>query len=133
MLKKMVNALLVVGGLMVAGQAWAHEGHDMPGTVKSIYGGVVKTGKLAHIEYVTGEGELKIYPITHEGESLPKDLEITAKAQPKKGAAYDLVLTKKDKFFATAIDMKGANRLPVTITFKSGAKSDQFKIQVEAE
>lgn len=132
-MKKWNVALLAVLSMVFASPVLAHEGHEIPGSVKSIYGGVVKTGKVAHLEYVISGTELKIYARAHEGEELPADFSVTAKAIPKKGAAYDLPLVKKDKFYSANIDLKGANRLPVQLTFKNGKLADNFKIQVEAE
>lgn len=129
MKKYILSALVVLSSQM----AFSHEGHDIPGAVKSVYGGVVKTGKVAHLEYVVSGAELKLYPLAHAGEELPKDLVVSAKAEPKKGGSYELALSKNPKFFTATIDMKGANRLPVVITFKSGKLTDTFKIQVEAE
>lgn len=129
----MKNLMILVVALLMPVMSLAHEGHEMPGVIKSLYGGTVKSGKIGHMEYSVSGAELKIYPRPHEGEKLASDLTVSAQANPKKGASYPLILTHQDKFYSVITDLKGANRLPVEVTIKSGKLIDKFIIQIEAE
>ena len=127
-MKSFILAILVFG----FSSAFAHEGHHQaPGMLKSLYGGVVKAGKIVNVEYVASATQVKIYPRAHEGEELVKDLKLTLNAKPKKGAAYKVELKQEGEAHIGAIDLKGANRLPLELTLESGSKKDTVKFQVE--
>lgn len=111
----------------------AHEGHnDAPGSVKALRGGVVKIGKELNLEFVTAGGELKLYPVGHDGNDiLLSEVKLTATAQPPKGKANPIALEQKDKAFYSKLDFNGAYRLSVDVKVEYKGKKDAFKIQVE--
>ena len=113
--------------------SFAHEGHNnTPGSLKSLHGGVVQAGKEVNLEVIINGQEITLFPTGHEGVDLPaKNLKIEATAKPKKGAAYPLKLISTKNGFTSTVDLKGANRLPVTVSVTTNGKTDKFIIQVE--
>lgn len=111
----------------------SHEGHDqMPGSLKSIHGGVVQGGKQLNLEVIVNGSEITLFPTSHEGKDIPaKDVKIEGQAKPKKGKPYPVVFTSTAKGFTSKVDLQGANRLPVTINVTNQGKTDHFTIQVE--
>lgn len=114
--------------------AFSHEGHNVtPGTLKSLHGGTVQAGKQINLEVIVSAGEIAIFPISHEGKDIPtKDVTIEAIAKPRKGKPYPVFfITDKGGGLTTTIDLKGANRIPVTVKITNQGKSDSFTVQVE--
>lgn len=127
----MKKLLLVT--LLLSFSAFTHEGHNQaPGSIKSLHGGVVQSGKQINLEVILSGTQITIFPEAHEGKDLPaKDVKIEAKASPKKGKAYAVNFTPGKEGFTANVDLAGANRLPVTITTTNQGKTDHFTVQVE--
>lgn len=112
--------------------AFAHENHTTPGSMKSLHGGVVHAGKENNLEVIINAKEVTIFPTTHQGQDIPaKDVKISATAMPKKGKAYPIEFSNAKSGFTTIVDLKGANRLPLSIAVTVKDKTDKFTIQVE--
>ncbi|MGZ3770032.1 MAG: hypothetical protein ACXVCP_10225 [Bdellovibrio sp.] len=111
----------------------AHEGHgDMPGTLKSSHGGTVLAGKEINLEYITSGTELKIYPVSHEGDTLNTNkVKVSATAKIPKGKTENLKLEPKEDAYVTTVDLKKSHRAEVTVTTEANGKKDNFKFQVE--
>ncbi|MFA6239105.1 MAG: hypothetical protein WC635_17330 [Bacteriovorax sp.] len=112
--------------------AFAHENHTTPGSMKSLHGGVVQSGKENNLEVIINGNEVTVFPTTHEAQDIPaKDVQISATAMPKKGKSYPVEFKSTKSGFTASVDLKGANRLPLSITITAKGKSDKFTIQVE--
>ena len=130
---KRIAAVLLIGSIGASLNVTAHEGHDhAPGTLKANYGGVVKAGKDINLEYVIEGAEVKLYPASHEGESLsPQDVKIQATGKIPKGKAEAIKLEIKDGAYVAKLDFKGAYRIEVVATADNKGKKSSFKFQVE--
>ena len=119
--------------MLLGAPLFAHEGHDeAPGSVKAFHGGVVKIGHELNLEVVSSGGELKIYPLAHEGGDIPlSEVKLSAQAQPPKGKGFPLSLEQKDGAFYSKVDFKGAYRLNVELKAEYKGKADKIKVQVE--
>lgn len=128
-MKKIIFSLIIILPTLV----FAHEGHNQtPGSLKSLHGGIVQAGKEINLEVIINGAQVTLFPTSHEGQDIPaKDLKIEATAKPKKNAPYSLKLVSEKNGYTTTVDLKGANRLPVTVTTKFNGKADHFTIQVE--
>lgn len=137
-MKKLLLTLMTVASLGFHVTAYSHEGHDeAPGKVKATKGGEVLTpyGKNLNVEVVKQEGNLKVYPLPHKGDTLPLDgVKVVATTKPsKKSQKPETIEFKKSgEFFEAAIDLKGASHLTleIVVTLPNG-KSDKFKTTVD--
>lgn len=114
--------------------AFSHEGHNVtPGSLKSLHGGTVQAGKQLNLEVIVNGSEITLYPTSHEGKDIPsKDVSIEAIAKPRKGKPYPVYfITDKGGGLTSTIELKGANRIPVTVKMTYHGKSDSFIVQVE--
>ena len=128
-MKKLFLTLVLILPTLV----FSHEGHNQtPGSLKSIHGGVVQGGKEANLEVIINGQQVTLFPTSHEGQDLlAKNLKVEAIAKPKKGAAYPVKVTTEKNGYSIDVDLKGANRLPVTVSVTMNGKTDKFNIQVE--
>ena len=112
---------------------FAHEGHeDSPLAMKANHGGTVKSGKELNLEYVVTGGEIKLFPVSHEGKDLPLNevkLNVTAKLPRGKTAAVKI--KNQDGAFVAQVDFKDAYRVEMNITANYNGKTDIFNVQVE--
>lgn len=113
--------------------SYAHEGHnETPGAFKAIHGGTVLTGKEINLEYLTSGTEVKMYPVSHEGDTLnPLDVKLSATAKVPKGKAETVKLESKDGAYVGNVDLKKSHRAEVLVTTEIKGKKDTFKFQVE--
>lgn len=114
--------------------AFSHEGHNVtPGSLKSLHGGTVQAGKQLNLEVIVNGSEITLYPTSHEAKDIPtKDVRIEAVAKPRKGKPYPVYfITDKGGGLTATIELKGANRIPVTVKTTYHEKSDSFIVQVE--
>lgn len=111
----------------------AHEGHDqLPGQLKALHGGLVKTGKDMNMEMVYSQETAKFYPVAHENETIDvSKVQLTGTAKKPKGQATPLKFTFDGKSFTTKIDMKGSYRADLVINTQYEGKKDTFKFLVE--
>lgn len=132
-MKKSLLILGLVSLVSLSFNSFAHEGHDQaPGTIKSLHGGIVKSGKEVNLEVIMSGTEVTLYPISHAGKDLAaSSLKIEATAKPKKGKAYPVVFAAEKIGFKATVDLMGANRLPIDVSITSNGKTDKFSIQVE--
>ena len=128
-MKKLLLTLIIILPTLV----FSHEGHnDTPGALKSIHGGVVQVGKEVNLEVIITGQKVTLFPTSHEGQDLlAKNVKIEAIAKPKKGAAYPVKIANEKSGYSISVDLKGANRLPVTVSVTMNGKTDNFIIQVE--
>ncbi len=128
-MKAFLFSVLTVASFSV----FAHEGHsDAPGSLKAFHGGVVKTGHQLNLEVVSSGGELKIYPLAHEGGDIPlAEVKISAMAQPPKGKPFAVSFEPKDGAYYSKVDFKGAYRLNVEMKAEYRGNTDKIKVQVE--
>lgn len=129
-MRKLLLSLIAV---FLIHPAFAHEGHDQaPGMLKASHGGTVLSGKEINLEYMVSAGEVKIYPMTHDGKDVPSDkVKVTATAKTPKGKAETLNVIQKDGAFLSQVDFKNAYRVEVSVTTETNGKKDSFKFQVE--
>lgn len=111
----------------------AHEGHgEMPGMLKATHGGTVLAGKEINLEYVTSANEVKIYPQSHEGDTLSlANVKVSATVKLPKGKAENLKLEAKEGAYVGNVDLKKSHRVEVVVTSEVKGKKDSFKFQVE--
>ena len=128
-MKKFILTLILILPTFV----FAHEGHDQtPGALKSLHGGVVQAGKEVNLEVIIAGQKVTLFPTSHEGQDLiAKNVKLEAIAKPKKGAAYPVIIASEKNGYSLNVDLKGANRLPVTVSVTMNGKTDKFIIQVE--
>lgn len=129
----MKNAFLIFVLTTLPVLGFTHEGHDKtPGTLKSIHGGVVQSGKQLNLEVIVNGNEVTLFPTSHEGKDIAaNEVKVEAVATPKKGKPYPVTFTNTPKGFTSKVDLQGANRLPVTINVSNQGKTDHFTVQVE--
>lgn len=129
MFKKIVLATVLTLSLNV----FAHEGHDeAPGSLKANHGGTVKKGKDINLEYVVSGSEVKLFPLSHEGQDLPlAEVKLTATSKLPKGKAIPSKLEVKDSAYVTEIDFKEAYRVEMNVDASHKGKKSSFKFQVE--
>ncbi len=111
----------------------AHEGHDdVPGQIKALHGGVVKSGKSLNMEMlVTGES-VQFFPQAHSGEDLKAaDIKISGTSKIPKGKPETLSFSSDGKSFTTKVDLKGSYRADLEIKAQYSGKTDNFKFLVE--
>lgn len=132
-MKKSLLTLSLAFLVSLSFNSFAHEGHDQaPGTIKSLHGGVVKSGKELNLEVIMSGTEVTLYPISHTGKDLAaSSIKLEAMAKPKKGKAYPVVFTADKVGLKATVDLMGANRLPIDVNITSNGKTDKFSIQVE--
>ncbi len=126
---------LLVGATLMAGSAFAHEGHDdAPGSLKAKHGGIVKSLDDASVELLTTGKTLKLYPADHGGKAInPKTLNLTATTALPKGTPAPLALTPKADHWEATFDPKGAHRYTLTLTLKDGEHSHKADFTVEPQ
>lgn len=127
-------ALLTLAAVLSFSPAlYAHEGHDqLPGQLKALHGGLVKTGKEMNLEMVYSQETAKFYPVAHENETIDvSKVQLTGTAKKPKGKAIPLTFTFDGKSFTTKIDMKGAYRADLVIDLQYEGKKDTYKFLVE--
>ncbi len=128
-MKKLLLTLILILPTLV----FSHEGHNQtPGSLKSLHGGVVQAGKEVNLETIINGQQVTLFPTSHEGQDLlAKNIKIEAMAKPKKGAAYSVKIANEKNGYTLNVDLKGANRLPVTVSVTTNGKTDKFIIQIE--
>lgn len=128
-MKKLLLTLIIILPTLV----FSHEGHNQtPGSLKSIHGGVVQAGKEVNLEFIISGQKVTLFPTSHDGLDLvAKNLKIEAIAKPRKGAAYPVKVDSEKSGYSINVDLKGANRIPVTVSVTMNGKTDKFIIQVE--
>lgn len=110
----------------------AHEGHESYGAIKSSHGGTVLPGKQINLEYITSGGEIKIYPLSHQGDTLDlAKVKMSAVSKLPKGKEESLKLETKENAFFGTVDLKKSHRAEVIVTAEVQGKKDIFKFQVE--
>lgn len=110
----------------------AHEGHDGYGALKSSHGGTVLPGKQINLEYITSANEVKIYPLSHQGDTLDlAQIKVSAVSKLPKGKEENLKLELKEKALVGTVDLKKSHRAEVIVTADVQGKKDVFKFQVE--
>lgn len=128
----MKTLILTLALLGTAQMTQAHEGHATPGVIKSIHGGTALGGKEINLEYMHSGTELKLFPVSHEGQDLDiSKVKITATATPPKGKPTALNLEYKGNAFVSNVDFKNAYRLEIQVSTESSGKKDKFKFQIE--
>lgn len=129
-MKKLVLSLLLTS---LVQPAFAHEGHgEAPGMLKALHGGTVLAGKEINLEYTTSAGEVKIYPVSHQGDTLnPAEIKVSATAKLPKGKTENMKLESKDGAYVGTVDLKKSHRAEVIVTTETKGKKDIFKFQVE--
>lgn len=130
----MKHFIVILFCIVISPVLLSHEGHnDMPGTAKSLHGGVVQIGKEINLEIIISGNNITLYPTSHSSKDIPlNEVKIEAIAKPKKGKPYAVILNPAKKLGLKAtVDLNGANRLPVEITTTHAGKTDRFLIQVE--
>lgn len=112
--------------------AGAHEGHDVPGQVKSRHGGIVKTGKQMHMEMLALDGKVQFFPFPHDNETLDLNkLKVTATIKFPKGKPVDMPLQKETNSFSGTYKLEGSYRADIEVSLDYGGKKDKFKFLVE--
>lgn len=131
MIKTYLTSILLVSSLLGL-NAQAHEGHDVPGQIKALNGGITKAGKLMHMEMLVTDTNVKFFPLAHEGEQLKvSDVKMTGTSKTPKGKPQNLTFTAEGNFFSTQVDLQGAHRTNLEIKATYGGKTDNFKFIVE--
>ncbi|ASD63527.1 hypothetical protein [Bdellovibrio bacteriovorus] len=131
-MKRTLKSLILLASLTLSPVAMAHEGHDVPGTLKAQHGGIPKTGKLFNMEMLAIETKVQFFPRAHEGESLDtKNIKISGTAKSPKGKAAPLQFTANANSFDTTVDFQGSHRVNLEIKVDYEGKSDTFKFLVE--
>ena len=125
------TALLTLG--FSSFQAQAHEGHDqIPGAVKALHGGVVKTGKEFNVEMLAVDQNVEFFVLAHEGESIDmKAVKLTATGKSPKGKAQEIKLENTGKSFKGTLDFQGSYRLDVEVKTEYQGKIDLYKFLAE--
>lgn len=110
-----------------------HEGHDaLPGQIKALHGGVVKSGKEINMEMLVTGNSVKFFPLAHSGEDVKVvEVKISGTAKTPKGKPQNLVFTDDGKAFTTTVELKDAYRADLDIKATHGGKTDSFKFLVE--
>jgi len=137
-MKKLLLTLVTVASFGFHLIAYSHEGHDeAPGKVKATKGGevLIPYGKNLNVEVVKQEGNLKVYPLPHKGDSLPLDgIKVVAITKPSKKSkkSETIEFKKTGDYFEAPIDLKGASHLTleIAVTLPDG-KTDKFKTTVD--
>lgn len=131
MIKTSLTSLFLISSLL-GFTAQAHEGHDVPGQIKALHGGITKPGKIMHMEMLVTENNVQLFPLAHEGEELKvSEVKITGTAKTPKGKPQNLTFTSDGKAFSTQVDLQGSYRANLEIKATYGGKIDNFKFIVE--
>lgn len=110
----------------------AHEGHDHAPGIEAPHGGVVKRGKVINLEMVTKGGDVELYPLTKDGQSLDLDkVVMTGTAQAPRKDKKPLTFDRASGAFTTTVDLAGTHRVQLDIEITHDGKKDRFKFQVE--
>lgn len=114
---------------LVAPAALAHEGHEVPGSLKALHGGIPKSGKLFNIEMLAMETKVQFFPRAHDNESIDlTKIKLSGTAKTPKGKATPLSFNKA---FQTEVDFQNAHRINLEIKAEYEGKTDTFKFLVE--
>ncbi len=129
MIKKIILPLLLAASI----STFAHEGHDeTPGALKANHGGAVKAGKEINLEYVVSGTEVKLFPVSHEGQDLSlNEVKLTVTTKLPKGKAEPAKIEVQNGAFVTHIDFKNAFRVEMNVSASKAGKTDTFKLQIE--
>ncbi|MFV8257831.1 hypothetical protein ACNQKP_08490 [Bdellovibrio bacteriovorus] len=131
-MKRTLKSLILLASLSLSPLALAHEGHDVPGTLKAQHGGIPKSGKLFNMEMLAIENKVQFFPRAHEGESVDnKKIKITGTAKSPKGKPVALQFAPTANSFDTTVDFQGSHRVNLEIKVDYEGKSDTFKFLVE--
>lgn len=131
-MKRTLRSLILLTSLTLSPLALAHEGHDVPGTLKAQHGGIPKSGKLFNMEMLAIENKVQFFPRAHEGESVDnKKIKLSGTAKSPKGKPVALQFTTGTNSFDTTVDFQGAHRVNLEIKVDYEGKSDTFKFLVE--
>lgn len=123
---------LSLGFCFASSPALAHEGHNMPGTLKAIHGGIPKAGKLFNMEMLTKGKTIQFFPVPHASETVDiAKVKISGTAKTPKGKPIALKFTLQDKAFVTEVDFEGSHRINLDIKAELDGSSDLFKFLVE--
>lgn len=129
MLKKIILSVAVLTTVTV----FAHVGHDqVPGSIKSNHGGVVKSGKEINLEYVVVNNEVKLFPVSHEGKDLTsEEVKLVVTTKLPKGKIETIKIESKDGVAVAKIDFKSAYRVEMSVHVDIKGQKSIFKFQVE--
>lgn len=129
----MFKKIILMAMLTISLNSFSHEGHDnTPGALKSNHGGVVKSGKEINLEYVVSGSEVKLYPASHEGKSLPiSEVAVVVTSKLPKGKALILKTDVIEGVLTTKVDFKNAYRLEMNVEASHKNRKSTFKFQVE--
>lgn len=131
MIRSSVTSIFLFS-LMFGFTTQAHEGHDVPGQIKALHGGITKPGKIMHMEMLVTENKVQLFPLAHAGEELKaSDVKITGTAKTPKGKPQSLTFTAEGNAFSTQVDLQGSYRANLEIKATYGGKVDNFKFIVE--
>ncbi len=126
-------AFTLTGLLFIGATSFAHEGHnEVPGQLKALHGGIVKSGKELNMEMLAAGESVQFFPLAHSGEDLKtSELVLTGTAKTPKGKPQKLTFTNDGKSFSTKVDLKGSYRADLEIKAQYAGKTDGFKFLVE--
>jgi hypothetical protein len=129
MFKKIMIPVFICASIVAIG----HEGHDkVPGAMKAHYGGVVISGDEINLEYVVSGAEVKLFPLSHEGQNInPKDVKLTVTTKLPKGKPEVIKTEILEKAFVAKVDFKKSYRVEMSVEAEVSGIKSQFKFQVE--
>lgn len=128
----MFKKIILSMALLISLSGVAHEGHLVPGAIKANHGGTVLAGKDINLEYVVSGTEVKLFPVSHEGNDLTAtEVNLSAKAKMPTGKPESVKLESKDGAFVTTVDFKKAYRLEMNVDAVVKGKKNSFKFQIE--
>ena len=127
--------LSIATSVLLASNAYAHQGHDDHGSGPRItHGGVVKEGKILNMELVTQGSSIMLYPLSKDGEAIPiKDITIAASSQAPKKAKSKVDLKPGADHFMGTVESKGSYRFELQVEATYKGKKDSLKFQVEPQ
>lgn len=129
MFNKIILIMIVISSLYVR----AHEGHNIvPGSLKANHGGIVQAGKEINLEYVISGTEVKLYPLSHDGQDLTNtEVKLVAKTKLPKGQLEAIKLDVQGGVSVAKVDFKNAYRVEMNVEAEHQGKKSIFKFQVE--
>ncbi len=123
----------IIASIFASTGVLAHEGHDdIPGQIKALHGGVVKSGKNINMEMLVTNGSVQFYPLAHSGEDLKiSEVKLSGSSKTPKGKSETLNFSSDAKSISTKINFKDAYRTDLEIKAQYKGKADNFKFLVE--
>lgn len=128
-MKKLISIVLFALSLSVLG----HEGHDTS-SIKSRFGGVVKSSKNAFIEVVQSGKSLEIYLVEHSGKEIQKFDHVKLIAESK-GKTQELKWQADGKKIIVSALPSDFRHFKLTVSFEANKKveSSVFNLETEQE